>query len=348
MLISRWQQAKARKSDKERRPRLIRRALFLERLEDRLAPATAITVIVGPPGSGSLDGFLSAVNGTLNPGDGGNNPGTLSTGALAGVGSGVNINIQAQNSIAFNDLGGTLSLQTGAANNARFAANSAAITFANVANTLKTQGASFTFFAGTNLTVSNLNTMGGDVTLFAGNGGAGNVQFESILTNNSGNLTLLAGSTITQPSGNASGVNLYLSAGTGIGTSALPLATTVSNVVAQNTTSGGIFISNTGALNIGFSGDLIQGVRDTGAATDPITLSSSGTINVTRQVVANEIISAPGNVSVTEKSRLWPPANPGRVTVATGVSVPSMVASFDRRNSTSKGPVAARPWFSTV
>ena len=46
------------------------------------------------------------------------------------------------------------------------------------------------------------------------------------------------------------------------------MITAVTNLVAVNSTSGGIFISNTGALTIGFTGDPFQGVNATGATGD--------------------------------------------------------------------------------
>ena len=47
------------------------------------------------------------------------------------------------------------------------------------------------------------------------------------------------------------------------------MITAVSNLVAQNTTSGGIFISNTGDLTIGFTGEPFLGIQDTGASHRP-------------------------------------------------------------------------------
>ncbi len=93
--------------------------------------------------------------------------------------------------------------------------------------------------------------------------------------------------------------NLALGGTTGIGSSASPFGTAASNLVAKNTTSGGIFIANTGDLNVGFASDPFQGIADSGGASDAITLTNVGSINITRNSVANEIISAPGPVSVT-------------------------------------------------
>src|SRR5262245_42332786 len=65
----------------------------MERLEDRTVPATIITIL--DSGVGSLDGFLSATDGTIDITDGGAAPGTLSRAALEGVNSNVNISITA-------------------------------------------------------------------------------------------------------------------------------------------------------------------------------------------------------------------------------------------------------------
>src|SRR5438552_3213902 len=94
--------------------------MWLEQLEARLAPATAITVLPGPSGSGSQDPAFLASNGQLlfaAPNVGGN---TLSTGALAAVTATSDIVVQATDHISFSDLGGTLTLQTGPGNSATF------------------------------------------------------------------------------------------------------------------------------------------------------------------------------------------------------------------------------------
>src|SRR5437879_1494201 len=142
--------------------------LLLEALENRVVPATNITILATANGTGTLDGFLSPVKGTITTADDPGDPAaTLSRGALESVGAGVPISITADNAISFNDLG-ALNLQTGGGINAGFFGNAGAISFANVANTINTAGGSITFRAGTNLTVSNLNSNGGDVTLTAG------------------------------------------------------------------------------------------------------------------------------------------------------------------------------------
>jgi len=144
-------------------------ALSVVRLENRNLPASTITVMPGANGSGSLDGFLfDTTPGVIAAVDGDGNPGMLSTGALAAVGAGTSISVSASNGITFNDLGGTVTLQTGPGNSVTFDAGGGRISIVNKGNTLVTSGASVIFTAGMNLGAMNFNTGGGDVTLTAG------------------------------------------------------------------------------------------------------------------------------------------------------------------------------------
>ncbi len=113
--------------------------------------------------------------------------------------------------------------------------------------------------------------------------------------------------TIPGPDGPIYATNLALSASTGIGSAGTPLPTQVSNLVAQTGT-GGIFVGNTGALNIGFAGAPFQGVTDTGASGD-ISISSVGGINVNSAVDAS---AGSGSVSITASQN---------ITVNAGVTV---------------------------
>ena len=73
---------------------------------------------------------------------------------------------------------------------------------------------------------------------------------------------MFTGAAITDPGGfTLDPTNLALSGAAGVGTSAAPMITVVTNLVAQNATSGGIFISNTGDLTIGFTGDPSRACR---------------------------------------------------------------------------------------
>jgi hypothetical protein len=77
----------------------------------------------------------------------------------------------------------------------------------------------------------------------------------------------------TAPLNKITSSNLALSSSTGTGSAALPLATTITNLVAQNSTSGGIFVANSGSLTIGFVGNPFQGVTDQGNL-DPISVAT--------------------------------------------------------------------------
>jgi hypothetical protein len=277
------------------------RRLALEELEARLAPASALTVVQGAAGSGSLDSFLSPTNGTLSPADGGNNPGTLSTGALTQVGPGVDISVGAQASITFSDLGGTLALQTGPGHAATFFISGPGadfITFANTNNTLGTAGGDVVFSAGANLTVGNISSAGGAIRLSAGGRVAGNLA-AGTLTATGAVVTLqadnAAGGAISQTGAAAAVVagDLVLNAATGIGSSAAAFQTAVGGLVAQTGT-GGIFVSNTGDLTVGFAGDPFRGVQVTGASGD-VLLTAAGSVNV---LGPGEVVHGPAAVTL--------------------------------------------------
>jgi len=133
-----WLQNGRRVSRRSRRGRQTW-APRVERLEQRLVLAASITVVVGASGSGTQDTNLLA-DGQILFADSDLGGNTLSTGALAAVPATTDITVQATATIDFNDLGGTLSLQTGAANNVSFNTASGAITFANQGNTLAAAG----------------------------------------------------------------------------------------------------------------------------------------------------------------------------------------------------------------
>ena len=258
-----------------------RRACFIEPLEARIAPA--LTLTISNANSGAI--VISRVGGlaTISP-----------------FGSGANLNWQdVENEFL---AGNNVLITTGTSGT-------------EAGDIIDTGIFSFTSIpAGKTLTIQS-----GTGTGLVGNITLGNHSFagsnESIVVTANGNLTTgglfgAVGSTLASISltattgalavtGALAATDLALSANTGIGTSASPVPTATANLVAKNATSGGIFISNTGDLNIGFSGDPFQGVLDSGAAADPIILKNLGRINVTRNAVANEIISAPGKVTVT-------------------------------------------------
>jgi hypothetical protein len=323
-----------RKEEFSRRNTQRKHKLFVERLEDRLAPATNITIIQGVAGTGSLDHFLSSTNGTITIADDpGDTAATLSAGALSGVGTGVAISIAADNALTFQDLG-ALSLQTGLGVNAAFSTTTGAVTFANVSNTVNTAGGSLTFSAGTNLTVANLNTNGGDVSVTAGTAGAGNLTFANILTSGSGNLTFqatnAAGATITQTGSAAAASGLAIN------------ATATGNITINSLRGTTVALtSNTGSVNSAGSLSVQASAELTVSAATGITLntlavalqasnSTSGNINIaqaaapaqTLTVTGTGVVNTPAAVGLRSRTSVpaspsAPPATAYRATTAT-------------------------------
>lgn len=153
------------RTQKPTRPirRAPRAALGMEYLEDRAVPATVITI---QEAAGTLDGFLSATDGTINQTDLNGQAATLSRGALQGVNPGVQISITAQNAIAFDaSLAGPVALQTNSTTNVQFLAGNGNLTFA-AGKSITTAGADITF-SSTNgvLTVGGVATSGGNIVL---------------------------------------------------------------------------------------------------------------------------------------------------------------------------------------
>ncbi len=271
---------------------------WLEMLEGRLAPATNITIIAS--GVGTLDHFLSASNGTITTADDpGDTAATLSVGALQGVGPGVTVSIAADATIHFNDIG-SLTLQTGTGFHASFMTTTGAIDFANVGNTVSTGGGSLTFSAGTNLTVANLNTNGGDVSLVAGTTGTGSLQFENILTSGSGNLSFQAGST----------------AGTITQTGS---ASTASGQAISATAVGAISVNSLRGTTVSltsFSGSVTSAGASPIQGSAQVTLSAATGINVfilTPSIRATNTTS--GNIIITQ----LPPPSQDLIVVGSGV-----------------------------
>lgn len=162
------------------------RPLWLEALEDRVTPASTITVIATVPGS--LDAVLVANNGIIKPTDGANGgtqPETLSATALSSIGPMNAINVAARTSIAFNALV-ALDLQAAPGVTDVFSAGTGSISFARATDNVTTGGGALLFSAGTDLTLSNLTTNNGNITLFADNmtlatlnAGTGGVYFDT-------------------------------------------------------------------------------------------------------------------------------------------------------------------------
>ena len=170
--LSRWisnlvQDADRTRKAESKRRQGARRRLECEQLEDRVVPATLITVVAGLAGTGTLDSFLSASDGTINATDNLGLAGTVSQGALQAVGAGIQVSITAQTAIVFDaTLTTPVSLLTNAGNSAQFIALNGNITFNDTTDTLTTAGGSLTLVA-TNggETLGNLATANGNINL---------------------------------------------------------------------------------------------------------------------------------------------------------------------------------------
>jgi outer membrane biosynthesis protein TonB len=267
--------------------------------------ASSITVIVGANGTGTQDANLTADGQILfaDPDLGGN---TLSTGALASIAATTNIIVQATSTITFNDLGGTLTLQTALGKSVTFSTatgGGGAITFLTTTNTLATSGGSINFSAGTNLTVGNLNTNGGDVSLTAGTAAAGNVSAQSIITAGSGNLTFsatnAAGGTITQ-TGNAIGQAINVTATGDIAVDSLrgTIVTPTSNTGSISSL-GANAIQASSQLTLAAATGIIVNTLSAGLTASN---STSGNINVTQAASPAQALTITGGGVVNSVS----------------------------------------------
>ncbi|MDY3562373.1 hypothetical protein R5W23_003839 [Gemmata sp. JC673] len=222
--------------------------LGVEALEDRSVPATVITIQEAP---GSLDGFLSATDGTIALTDLAGQAATLSRGALQSVGAGVAVSITAETGIVFDpSLAAPVALQTNNTASAAFVASNGNLTFA-AGRSLTTSGAdlALTSTNGT-LTVAGLATSGGNITLSAD---AVNVPMGAMVDAGADP----ARSTVTvQPASNA--ISIALGGPDGPGTLGLTDAEldalTARVLRIGNATAGSIVIS--AAISVGGSSQL--------------------------------------------------------------------------------------------
>jgi hypothetical protein len=140
--------------------------------------------------------------------------------------------------------------------------------------------------------VLNVTDANGNVTITSA---TGNLNVTTIAANTAGNtvtLTATAGQ-ITDANGAANNItatNLAMTAASGIGTAADPMETTVSNLAASGGT-GGVFITNTGALTI----TTVSGVVGVTATGSHIVVTAISPITV-NEAVTN---SGGGNISLT-------------------------------------------------
>lgn len=194
----------------------------------------------------------------------------------------------------------------------RLNSNGFSTTTASAANTAATGNVTITRVGGTQLTVTSATTTTGSVTLgtngaslsLTGVSAGGANQDVAATTTGAGNITvgsvaatrlvtLTTGGSIRDDGSSATAVtapSLALTAVTGIGTSAAPVNTNVDNVEATTST-GGVFLSNTGAMTIGGVNTPLTGVRVTGGS-GAVQIAATGTLMV------SEGVQAPGNITL--------------------------------------------------
>ncbi|WP_439626140.1 beta strand repeat-containing protein [Gemmata sp.] len=227
--------------------------------------------------------------------------------AAAGIGaSGAPLDMSAGSVAATNTTSGDVVIRLNA--NRGFTA-----TTASAVNTAATGNVTVTRVGGTQLAVTSAAATNGSVTLgtngaslsLTGVGAGGANHDVTASTTGSGNIAvgsvaatrlvgLTAGGAITDDGSTATAVtapSLALAAATGVGTSAAPVNTDVDKVEATTGT-GGVFVSNAGAVTIGGVDGTLTGVRVTGASGD-IDVTATGTITV------NQGVQAPGDVALT-------------------------------------------------
>ncbi len=271
--------------------------------------ATNVTLSAGRDITLNADSDVLTAGGTLTATAGGNIS-LLQTGgpgaSLSGNGPAINVTTGA---------GGVFTLDSGAggtvANTINFPVNIAADDVVLVAPatisggtgvvTIRPVTAGRAVDLGTNtagqlgLTDSELDLVTAGV-IRVGNASSGNITITaSIDTANTNQLELVTGGAIGDGAGAAlTETRLGLTAATGIGTLDNFINAAVSNLEATTAT-GGIFVSNTGDLDIGGVSAGLTGVRVTGTSGD-ISLISAGTISI---VTNGQKVTGPGDTTVT-------------------------------------------------
>lgn len=192
-----------------------------------------------------------------------------------------------------NTLGGSsLNAQNAITLNAAVNGTASTLTFLANQNNLGSEG--FTQNAGGSVSTTNDTTTAVTISV----GGSGDAAIRAINTGTTavtgGRVTITAGAAITDADGNGTmnitSGNAVLTAATGIGTSANPIETTLSNLEASGG-SGGVFITNTGNLAIGG----LSGVDGVSATGNNIAVTTAGSMTV-NEPVAN---TGTGNITLT-------------------------------------------------
>jgi filamentous hemagglutinin family protein len=154
-----------------------------------LLDPSSLTIIDAASG-----GTFDSTSGTILAGDPDNGANTISWGALASLGSGANINLEATGDITINDIVGATpgvttnnlaSLFLGSGGSFTLTSSSGVVRFIDLNDTIRTNGGAINI-SGASLALGNLNTTAsapsGDVTLFA----SGNISAGNIITSGNG------------------------------------------------------------------------------------------------------------------------------------------------------------------
>ena len=119
-----------------------------------------------------------------------------------------------------------------------------------------------------------------------------------------GNVLITAGTAITRSAGTVSGGGVLLDAATGIGSVGAPITTAATTLAGRATSSGGIFVTEADALDIG----TVNGISGLTTLSGAMTLTAAGDVSVTQAISAGGL----GAVTLT--------ASGGSLTGAGGVS----------------------------
>jgi len=166
-------------------------------------------------------------------------------------------------------------------------------TVLNIASLQATTGSSITLTNNNNIDSIATITAGGNVSVrdVSGNLNVGHVTASGstvTLQNTSGQIVNTSGGT------NITAAGALLQANSGIGSLATPITTAVSNLEAQTTT-GGVFVNNTGALTIGG----VSGVNGVSAGSGDIRITS-GALTIAENIATSGNVTLASTGAITE------------------------------------------------
>ena len=310
-------------------------------VDDSADTAAQTAILTAAGGTDTITGLAPATINYFNfetsaiaidGGSGGNtfnmqSDGTVPTAINSGSGNDI-INVSSNaptNTGDLSGLGGTLTIDAGAGSNTLAVSASGSVTVNEVMHVTGSEISStvvpFTInYSATSGTYGTIDvSSSGAISLDGGLTATGTVA----VTSTAKSITNGAGVGTDVISG-----NLSLSAATGIGASGVnkAITTEASGLVAQNTTAGSIFISNSGnPITIGYTGDPFQGVLDTGATnSDSVVIQTdAGDLTVNQAIDAGAAgihLVATGEVNVNANVTGNSVAIFGNASSGTGVS----------------------------